>query len=294
MNITRTPYPGIDAREDPPHQKPHEITVELGSFHLEANTSVSSVRRRRHGVDRGQPLTDPSPGTIPHTCSPSPALVASCPSPFKFTQEPFFFCTSILDQYIYLLNRFVRSPTDQLPNFRISFVHISTRLPIDNHMQIVHPTWILGTPSSLTLVYIPDHYCPPYILVLSMQCDHPPLTLPPPHVMTLFSILLYVDDFFLIVTVVIRSLNTNTAPPRQCHHPFGVESHSVPSPPRLSPRHLPTWRFLSTSPSPFRHLLSSLVVSFFNVPCLVLILCALYFLPLSLSLFLYTVPEIVP
>jgi hypothetical protein len=105
-------HPGTDAREDPPHQKPREITVEhahkallpptkpehdatlralLGSFRHEASTSVSSARRRRHGVDRGQPLTDPSPGTIPQICSPSPALAASCPPPFRFTQEPLFF-----------------------------------------------------------------------------------------------------------------------------------------------------------------------------------------------------------
>ena len=98
-------HPGTDAREDPPHQKPREITVDhvhkallpptkpehdatlralLGSFRHEASTSVSSARRRRHGVGRGQPLTDPSPGTIPQICSPSPALAASCPPPFRF------------------------------------------------------------------------------------------------------------------------------------------------------------------------------------------------------------------
>ena len=98
-------HPGTDAREDPPHQKPREITVEhahkallpptkpehdatvralLGSFRHEASTSVSSARRRRHGVGRGQPLTDPSPGTIPQICPPSPVLAASCPPPFRF------------------------------------------------------------------------------------------------------------------------------------------------------------------------------------------------------------------
>ncbi len=97
-------YPGTDAREEPPHQKPREITVEhahkallpptkpehdatlrdsLGSFRHDVSTSVSSARRRRHGVGRGQPLTDPSPGTIPQICSPSPTLAASCPPPFK-------------------------------------------------------------------------------------------------------------------------------------------------------------------------------------------------------------------
>jgi hypothetical protein len=105
-------HPGTDAREDPPHQKPSEITVEhahkallpptksehdatlrtlLGSFRHEASTSVSSARRRRHGVGRVQQFTDPSPGTIPQICSPSPALAASCPPPFRFAQEPWFF-----------------------------------------------------------------------------------------------------------------------------------------------------------------------------------------------------------
>ena len=105
-------HPGTDAREDPPHQKPREITVEhahkallpptkpehdatlralLGSFRHEVSTSVSSARRRRHGVDRGQPLTDPSPGTIPQICSPSPALAASCPPPFRFHSRAIVF-----------------------------------------------------------------------------------------------------------------------------------------------------------------------------------------------------------
>ena len=103
-------HPGTDTREDPPHQKPREITVEhahkallpptqpehdttlcalLGSFRHEVSTSVSSARRRRHGVDREQPITDPSPGTIPQICSPPPwRRVAHLPS--DFTQEPFF------------------------------------------------------------------------------------------------------------------------------------------------------------------------------------------------------------
>ncbi len=46
-------------------------------------TARRSVPRRRHGVGRGQPLTDPSPGTIPQICSPFPVLAASCPPPFK-------------------------------------------------------------------------------------------------------------------------------------------------------------------------------------------------------------------
>jgi hypothetical protein len=125
-------HPGTDAREDPPHQKPREITVEhahkallpptkpehdatvralLGSFRHEASTSVSSARRRRHGVGRGQPLTDPSPGTIPQICSPSPALAASCPPPFRFHSRAivFFFwgicCRNILSMHIAGQNR---------------------------------------------------------------------------------------------------------------------------------------------------------------------------------------------
>ena len=114
-------HPGTDSRKDPPHQKPRDITVDhahktllpptkpeydtqlsvfLGSFLHETNTSVSSARRRRHGVGRGQPLTDTSPGTIPHICSLSPALAASCPPPFKFTQHPLFFFSHI---HIYTL-----------------------------------------------------------------------------------------------------------------------------------------------------------------------------------------------
>ena len=58
-------------------------------------TPVSSARRRRHGFGRGQPLTDPSPGTIPQICSPSPALAASCPPPFRFHSRAIvFFCPS--------------------------------------------------------------------------------------------------------------------------------------------------------------------------------------------------------
>ena len=63
-----------------------------------------------HRVGRGQPLTDTSPGTIPHICSPSPVLVVSCPPPFKFAQESlcFYFyyeprLTIKLDRLIVLL-----------------------------------------------------------------------------------------------------------------------------------------------------------------------------------------------
>jgi hypothetical protein len=82
LQIPSSPkHPGTDSREDPPHQKPSEITVEhdykallpstksehdttlrvlFDSFHQEVSTSVSSERRGRHGVGRGQPLTDPT------------------------------------------------------------------------------------------------------------------------------------------------------------------------------------------------------------------------------------------
>ena len=109
-------HPGTDAGEDPHHQKPHEITVEhahkallpprdeaehdapiahrlIGAYRYDTCMHLCpyAPRRRCRGVGRGQPLTDPSPGTIPRICSPVPALVASCPPPFKFTQEPLFF-----------------------------------------------------------------------------------------------------------------------------------------------------------------------------------------------------------
>ena len=109
-------HPGTDAGEDPHHQKPHEITVEhahkallpprdeaehdapiahrlIGAYRYDTCMHLCpyAPRRRCRGVGRGQPLTDPSPGTIPRICSPFPALVASCPPPFKFTQEPLFF-----------------------------------------------------------------------------------------------------------------------------------------------------------------------------------------------------------
>jgi hypothetical protein len=57
-------------------------------FRHDTNTSVSPECRRHPWVDRGQPLTDPSPGTIPHICSPFPTLVASFPPPFKIAQAP--------------------------------------------------------------------------------------------------------------------------------------------------------------------------------------------------------------
>ena len=60
-------------------------------FRHDSNTSVSSARPHLIGVGRGQPLTDPSPDTIPRICSPFPTLEASCPPPFKFAQIHCFF-----------------------------------------------------------------------------------------------------------------------------------------------------------------------------------------------------------
>ena len=77
-------HPGTDTGEDPHHQKPSEITVEQ-----------YAPCRRLYGVDRGQPLTDLSPDTIPHICSPFLTLSESCPPPFKFAQEPCFFFSSL-------------------------------------------------------------------------------------------------------------------------------------------------------------------------------------------------------
>jgi hypothetical protein len=84
-------HPGTDAREDPPHQKPRETTVDhahkavLPPTKPEHDATLRALLGSfRHGVGRGQPLTDPSPGTIPQVCSPSPALTASCPPPFRF------------------------------------------------------------------------------------------------------------------------------------------------------------------------------------------------------------------
>ena len=108
-------HPGTEAGEDPHHQKPHEITAEhahkvllprcdesehdapishrlIGAYRYDTCMYVCpyAPHRRCRGVGRGQPLTDPSPGTIPRICSPFPALVTSSPSPFKFAQESCF------------------------------------------------------------------------------------------------------------------------------------------------------------------------------------------------------------
>ena len=60
----------------------------LGSFRHEVRTSVTSVRRRCHGVGRGQPLTDPSPGTIPHICSPKMTLLYTRTLPLRPDEGP--------------------------------------------------------------------------------------------------------------------------------------------------------------------------------------------------------------
>ena len=85
-------HPGTDAGEDPHHQKPHEIMVDhdhkgllplcdedehdtpvsrrlIGSYRYDTSMNLCPYvpYRRCLGVDRGQPLTDPSPGVIPST-----------------------------------------------------------------------------------------------------------------------------------------------------------------------------------------------------------------------------------
>jgi hypothetical protein len=108
-------YPGTDTGEDPHHQKPSKCTVEhahkvlfppcdevehdapithrlIGAYLYDTCMHLCpyTPRRRFHGVGRGQPLTDPSPGTMSHICSPFPDLVTSYPSPFTFVQESCF------------------------------------------------------------------------------------------------------------------------------------------------------------------------------------------------------------
>ena len=64
-------------------------------YHTCIHLCPYTPRRRCHGVGRGQPVTDPSPGTMTHICSPCPDLTTICPSLFKFDQEScFFFLTS--------------------------------------------------------------------------------------------------------------------------------------------------------------------------------------------------------
>ena len=109
-------YPGTDVGEDLHHQKPHGITIEhdhkpllppydeadhdtsishrlIGSYHYDTCMYLCpyTPHRRCRGVGQGQPLTDPSPGTIPSIYSPFPVLSTSFTPPFKFTQESLFF-----------------------------------------------------------------------------------------------------------------------------------------------------------------------------------------------------------
>ncbi len=53
----------------------------IGAYHYDTCIHLSPYTpfRRYHGVGRGQPLTDPSPGIIPHISSPSPDLEVSWP-----------------------------------------------------------------------------------------------------------------------------------------------------------------------------------------------------------------------
>jgi hypothetical protein len=108
-------HPGTDAGEDPHHQKSRKCTVEhahkslfpprdevehdapiehrlIGAYRYDIFMHLCpyATRRRCRGVDRGQPLTDSSPGTMTRICSPFPVLVACCPPPFKFAQESCF------------------------------------------------------------------------------------------------------------------------------------------------------------------------------------------------------------
>jgi hypothetical protein len=105
-------HPGTDEGVDLHHQKPCKCTVEhahkslfppcdevehdvpityrlIGVYHYDTCMHLCpySPCRRYREVGRGQPLTDPSPGTMSPICSPFPVLVTSCPSPFKFAQE---------------------------------------------------------------------------------------------------------------------------------------------------------------------------------------------------------------
>jgi hypothetical protein len=111
-------HPGTDSGEDLHHQKPREITVDhphkvllpprdeadhdapiahrlIGAYHCIHLCQYTPCRRCR-GVGRGQPLTDPSPGTIPRIWSPFSTLSESCQPPFRFTQEPLLFFSSYL------------------------------------------------------------------------------------------------------------------------------------------------------------------------------------------------------
>ncbi len=107
--------PAKYAGEDPHHQKSLKCTVEhahkslfppcdevehdtpiahrlIGSYRYDTCMHLCPYvqSRRFRGVVRGQPLTDPSPVTMPRICSPFPVLVTSWPPPFKFAQESCF------------------------------------------------------------------------------------------------------------------------------------------------------------------------------------------------------------
>ncbi len=156
----------------------------LGSFRHETNTSVSSARPRRHGVGRGQPLTDPSPGTIPQICSPSPALAASCPPPFRFTQEPLFFF--LLHVYLALL----RTTTDITPDFTDTSCHhtFTTFATQTNHFtpsKIPHVTHPRVFGPSLPLFFFPFLFSN---LIFSLHPTPRCSRLPPEHhTRTMFS-----------------------------------------------------------------------------------------------------------
>ncbi len=70
-------HPGTDVREDPPHQKSCEITVEYD------HKALLPPTKSEHDATLRALL-----GSFRHKAS---TLVASCPSHFKFAQEPFFF-----------------------------------------------------------------------------------------------------------------------------------------------------------------------------------------------------------
>jgi len=72
--------------------------------------------------------------------------------------------TTILAQCTYILNRLASHIDYQLPNFRISFAHMTTPLCVDTRMQLAHPTWVLGCFPNLALAYTKGHYCPSYTL----------------------------------------------------------------------------------------------------------------------------------
>ncbi len=88
FTVTKSSFPPSDEAE-------HDASIThrlIGAYRYDTCIHLCpySPCRRCHGVVWGQPLTDPSPDTIPHMCSQFPVWEASCPPPFKFTQEPLF------------------------------------------------------------------------------------------------------------------------------------------------------------------------------------------------------------